>query len=104
MPNFWRLHGIETQPVVKDSDYVTPTGTATGAVVVLDGTPAVGQVPTFDGTKFTPGTGAAGAMVPTHIPSGETFTVPDNRQALFAMTIDCEGFIDVGENAFLIEI
>ena len=47
--------------------------------------------------------GGAG-MVPTFIASGATFTVPDNKQALYAMTIDNEGTIDIGDNAYLVMV
>ena len=36
-------------------------------------------------------TSASGAMVPTYLGPTETFTVPENRQALFAQLIDNEG-------------
>jgi len=45
---------------------------------------------------------SSGGLVPTFIDSTETFTVPANRQALFAMTIDNEGILDVV--GFLIEV
>jgi hypothetical protein len=45
------------------------------------------------------GWGGGGAVsgdgsVPYFIPSGQTFTIPIYRQALFETTIDCEGLID----------
>jgi hypothetical protein len=46
--------------------------------------------------------GAGGGGVPYFIPSGSTFTVPLYVQALFSMTIDNEGIIDV--DGFLIEV
>jgi hypothetical protein len=48
------------------------------------------------------GIDGANGMVPYFIPSSEIFTVPVNKQALFAMTIDMEGMIDV--EGFLIEV
>jgi hypothetical protein len=44
---------------------------------------------------ITPSVIAAGGMVPTYIGPTETFTVPANRQALFATTIDNEGILDL---------
>lgn len=35
------------------------------------------------------------AMVPTYIGPTETFTVPENRQALFTVPIDNEGILDI---------
>jgi len=42
------------------------------------------------------------AFVPTYIGPTETFTVPENRQALKAMAIDNEGTLTV--DGFLIEV
>ena len=70
---------------------------------------AVDYLPTVDANGFViwisrddllAGTG----MVPTFITSGETFTIPANKQALYAVTIDNEGIIDVGTNSFLIGV
>lgn len=104
---------LGTQPVVHVSDYVDPSedsAGATGAVVVIDtqdGSPIDGDVPTFvSGTpnKFAPMPGGTAAMAPTFIASGATYRVPDNKQSLFAMTINNEGTIDIGDNAFLIMV
>lgn len=59
-----------------------------------------GDVLRGDGT-YGPG-GPTNAMVPTFIASSETFTVPADRQALFAMPIDNEGVLDV--EGFLVEV
>lgn len=40
--------------------------------------------------------------VPTVIASDETYIVPDNRQVLYAVTIDNEGTITIGENSYLV--
>lgn len=48
------------------------------------------------------GADGANGMVPYFIASGETFTVPEFKQALFAMNIDNEGILDV--EGFLIEV
>lgn len=45
---------------------------------------------------------SGGSFVPVFIGADDTFTVPENDQALFAMTIDNEGIIDV--EGFLIEV
>lgn len=58
-------------------------------VVVVDTDPI-----TFE--AWPPATvGAEGAMVPYFIAAGDTFTVPEFKQALFSMTIDNEGILDV---------
>jgi len=38
---------------------------------------------------------SSGGFVPVFIASGDTFLVPDDKQALFAMTIDNEGTLIV---------
>ncbi len=53
---------LEKQPLVHDGDYIDPstdTDGAVGAVVVIVGTPGVGDAPIFDGTKFVPTTPGA---------------------------------------------
>lgn len=59
-----------------------------------EGTPEgyVGQV---DAAGFIVWGQAPGGFVPTYIAPTETFTVPANRQALYAVTIDNEGTLDV---------
>lgn len=37
----------------------------------------------------------ASSGVPYFVAPGDTYSVPENEQALFAMTIDCEGYIAV---------
>lgn len=44
----------------------------------------------------------SGSMVPYYIGTGETFTVPEFRQALFSETIDGPGFLDV--DGLLLEV
>ncbi len=52
---------------------------------------------------ITGGGGGGGAgMVPYHILAGETFTVPVNKQALFAETIVVDGTLVV--NGHLIQV
>lgn len=48
------------------------------------------------------GADGANGMVPYFIAAGEIFVIPIYKQALFAMTIDMEGMIDV--EGFLIEV
>lgn len=48
------------------------------------------------------GRDGANGMVPYFIAMGETFTVPEFKQALFAMNIDNEGTLEV--DGFLIEV
>lgn len=44
----------------------------------------------------------SGTMVPYYIAPGDTFIVPIYKQALFAMTIDVEGILEV--NGYLIQV
>ena len=48
--------------------------------------------------------GSGGGFVPTYIAPGETFLIPDNRQAVFGMPIINEGSIVIGANSYLIGI
>lgn len=77
-----------------------------GDMVAVGGTKTEGHAPVIqgDGTVAWAEVAGGGGMTPTYIGPTETFTVPDNRQALFAMTIDNEGAIDLGENSYLIEV
>lgn len=78
-----------------NGDYLPVTGTKTeGHAPVIQG----------DGTVAWAEVASSGGFTPTYIGPTETFTVPANRQAFFAMTIDNEGLIDLGENAYLIEV
>lgn len=52
-------------------------------------------------TQTGGGTGN-GLLVPLFIAADETFTVPENSQIPFMMTIDCEGLIDV--EGFLVAV
>lgn len=55
------------------------------------------------GPRGSSGGGGGGAAgIPLFIASDETFIVPDNQQSLFAMTIDCEGIIDI--EGFLVAV
>lgn len=59
-----------------------------------------------DGSIMMISSGSSGsgtdAFVPYFIAAGETFTVPEFKQALFAMTIDVEGILTV--DGYLIEV
>lgn len=48
------------------------------------------------------GISGANGMVPTFIAAGETFFVPEFKQALFEMTIDNEGILDI--EGFLVQV
>lgn len=48
--------------------------------------------------------GAEGAMVPYNIAAGETFTVPDRKQALYSETIDVDPDGDLFVDGMLIEV
>lgn len=103
-----------------------PNETGAGGNVVLttqehalDGPEHTGQLPA-DRVSYDPSTSGLGvtdaqaaidalassvsgaSMVPTSIGSGETFLVPVDRQALFAMTIDVVGTLDV--RGYLVEV
>jgi hypothetical protein len=99
---------IERVPVVQDTahpDHTDDPDGATGALVALDGPPVSGGVPTYDtgtGKHTSQVPGALGGMVPTFIAPDETFTIPANRQALYAMDIDNEGTLDI--EGFLIQV
>lgn len=54
------------------------------------------------GLKGIDGEDGLNGMVPYYIAPGETFTVPEYKQALFAMNIDNEGILEV--DGFLIEV
>jgi hypothetical protein len=71
-----------------------------GDMTAVRGTKAAGKAPVIQadgGLTWT----EAGGFVPTYIGPAETFTIPDNRQATYAVTIDNEGTIELGENAYL---
>lgn len=50
----------------------------------------------------TQGPAIGAGMVPTFITAGDTFIVPADHQALFAMTIDVEGMLEV--DGYLVEV
>jgi hypothetical protein len=54
------------------------------------------------GPPGVPGEDGENGMVPYHIFTGETFTVPIYKQALFSMNIDNEGTLEI--DGFLIEV
>lgn len=61
---------------------VDVTGLADGDALAWDATAAA----------FVP---SAPAGIPTFVAADKTFRVPATRQSLFAMPIDCEGYLDV---------
>lgn len=73
----------------------------TGAVITAGYAPLADG---FGGVEWTdPAAGVAGSgMVPYFLASGQTFTVPVYKQALFEMTIDNEGILEV--DGFLVEV
>lgn len=75
-----------------------------GNLTPVTGTKGQGKVPTGQADGTVAWAEGSGGFVPTYIGPTETFTVPANRQALYAMTIDNEGLIDLGDNSFLIEV
>jgi hypothetical protein len=90
-----------------------PDGNTWGAYVDLEGPPgkdgkrrevyigAVGAASNSGASSGDSGGGMA-AGVPLYIAPGETFTAPANQQTLFAMTIDCEGFLNL--EGFLVAV
>lgn len=46
--------------------------------------------------------GESSPLVPFFIPSGETFTIPENAQGLTAMDIEIHGILDV--EGYLVEV
>lgn len=72
-----------------------------GDLTAVAGTTGEGKVPTGQADGSVAWAEGSGGFVPTYIAPGETFTVPDNRQATYAITIDNEGTIELGENAYL---
>jgi len=81
-----------------------PTGATgpSGAPGATGATGATGPVGATGPTGPTGATGPAGLGVPYFIANGDTFTVPLYIQALFSMTIDNEGTINV--LGFLIQV
>lgn len=83
-----------------------PMDDPAGAVVYFtsDGTEPEGFVlAPAAGSPADSSTGSSGSgMVPYFIASDETFTVPLYKQALFTMTIDNEGILEV--DGFLLEV
>jgi hypothetical protein len=69
-------------------------GRRMGVVVYAPNGAVEGTVATVvDGmVEFTE---SQGGFVPTYIGPSETFTIPANKQALYASTIDNEGILDV---------
>lgn len=97
------VNKMTTPPVVHDSTWVDAGADGEGVLVALKGTPNVGDSPVFDGTDFVPEpAGSASGFVPTYIGPAETFTVPANRQAPYAILIENDGMIALGANAYLV--
>ena len=86
------VFGTITDPVVR----IRLTAYLSDLVDVSDALPANGDRLTWDATlalwKAAPDTDPT---VPYFIPSGETYSVAANKQALFTMPIDAEGFLNV---------
>lgn len=72
-----------------------------GNLTPVTGTKAEGKAPVIQADGTVAWSEASGGFVPTFIASGETFTIPDNRQAVYAHEIDNEGTIELGENSYL---
>lgn len=86
----------------------TSTETITETVTVLQETAAVALLAGEGMTVETVGvntyrlTATAGDMMPVLLEDGETYTVPENKQALFAMTPDIEG--DLIVDGYMVEV
>lgn len=103
------VNAMETNPGT--GTFTLPITVPTGTVIHVDyqnaGTTPTGGggvTPSGDWSVIPPELVGAitASFVPTYIPSGEMFTVPADRQALFAMTIDVAGTLDV--SGYLIEV
>jgi hypothetical protein len=75
---------------------------ANGNYTAIGGTKAEGKAPVIQADGTVAWGQTTGAFVPTFIADDETFTVPANRQALFAIDIDNEGTLEI--NGFLIQV
>jgi hypothetical protein len=77
---------VSTPPVVHDSTYVDPDTDGEGVLIALKGVPAVGDVPTFDGTDFVPeapGASASAVWMPlTTVVGGDPELVWDGDDSL----------------------
>lgn len=78
-------------------------GRRTGATWYAPSGTAEGAVPTVNAEGVVEWPVGSGGFVPTFIASGETFTVPADRQALFAETIDNEGILDVVGSLIMVD-
>lgn len=84
--------------------FVNGNGNGTGGVTSFNGRTGV-VVPIqsdYDIFFLTQAEGEALFFTPTFIPVGNTFTVPENKQVLFATIIDNEGTLDV--EGMLVEV
>lgn len=97
--------GQELVYVAADGQWEPKDETPAAITVEDEGTPLetpadtlnfVGAGVTASGTGTTKTiTIPGGSFVPTYIGPAETFTVPADRQALWAVPIDCDGTLDV---------
>lgn len=102
------IEKVSTPALVHDCMHPDPADDmdgAEGANVAVVGQPNDGDIPTYraDDRKHYPQPGGVAAMVPTLIATGSTFTVPTNRQALFAETIDNEGTLVVDGSLIMVD-
>lgn len=89
-----RLDQIDPRPT-QDGGYVYGVSLQTGgdASFVLgipQGIATLGADGLLEAAQRPPGSGGD-SFVPTHIAAGETFTVPVNKQALYALPIVVDG-------------
>lgn len=68
----------------------------------VSGAKTEGKAPVIQADGTVAWAQTTGAFVPTFIADDDTFTVPTNRQALFAIDIDNEGTLEI--NGFLIQV
>lgn len=97
---------IDSNGNVSTSDLTVTGKSNLGAVANITITGgSSGQVLTTDGTGnlsfSTPASGGADLM-PFFIPSGETYTISNNRQGLFALPITIDG--DLVVNGILVQV
>jgi hypothetical protein len=111
-PLYQFLNSLTDKVVALSAAANSSSGGGSGSSSITNITNIIQQIIGGDGDSgindVIPGpAGAAGAegangMVPYSIALGETFTVPINKQALFAMNIDNSGILVV--DGFLIEV
>jgi hypothetical protein len=84
---------LDTTEVSTPYSFTFPAGPGTDGYALTWG---------LTGLEWTAIGSAADSTVPYRIPVGQSFTVNENRQALWAMPIDVEGTLEV--NGILVQV